>query len=158
MRLFRKPMLLAAMLAIGVAGAHRALAVDKEQVIKHRAALMKDQSKDLSAIKDFVEGKGDLPKATEAANSLPGDIHKIPDAFPPGTEGPSPDGKYAPKAEVWSDWKGFLAARDTAEEKAKALLTAVKSGDKAAIQAAFADAGKNGCGACHQKFREEIKK
>ena len=37
------------------------------------------------------------------------------------------------------------------------LLAAVKTGDKAAIQTAFGDMGKNGCGACHGKFREEIK-
>ena len=30
--------------------------------------------------------------------------------------------------------------------------------DKAKIQEAFADLGKNGCGGCHGKFREEIKK
>ena len=77
---------------------------------------------------------------------------------PPGTARPNPEGRFAPKAEVWSDWKGFLAARDTAAGKTDALVVAVKGGDKAAIQAAFGDLGKNGCGGCHEKFREEIKK
>ena len=49
-------------------------------------------------------------------------------------------------------------ARGTAAEKANALVTAIKGGDQAAIQAAFSDLGKNGCGGCHEKFREEIKK
>jgi cytochrome c556 len=85
-------------------------------------------------------------------------MRKIPDLFPPDTGGPNPDGKYTTKPEIWSDWNGFLAARDAASQKAEALLAAVKGGDKAAIQTAFGDLGKNGCGACHEKFREEIKK
>jgi cytochrome c556 len=133
------------------------LAADKEQVIKERQALMKKQAGDLGAVKGFVEGKNDLAKATAAATDLVGDIKKIPDVFPEGSAGPDPEGKFAPKPAVWSDWKGFLAHRDAAETKAEALLTAVKGGDKAKVQTAFADLGKNGCGACHGKFREKLK-
>jgi cytochrome c556 len=35
---------------------------------------------------------------------------------------------------------------------------AVNGGDKSAIEAAFADLGKNGCGGCHTTFREKIAK
>ena len=147
-----------AMLAFGAAGSIAVLAADKEQVIKDREALMKRQGSDLGAVRGFIEDKNDLAKATAGATDLIETMQKIPDVFPPGTEGPNPDGKYAPKAEVWSDWTDFLAQRDTAAGKAEALLVAVKTGDKANIQTAFADMGKNGCGACHSKFREEIKK
>jgi cytochrome c556 len=149
---------LCAALIIGAAGSTGTLAADKDQVIKDRQALMKQQGADLGAIKNFLDDKGDLAKATEAATDLPLTMKKLPDVFPPGTEGPNPEGKYAPKAEVWSDAKGFLAARDAAAEKADVLLVAVKGGDKVKIQEAFADLGKNGCGGCHGKFREEIKK
>ncbi|HMD66033.1 MAG TPA: cytochrome c [Stellaceae bacterium] len=154
-----KQSLLAAMvvLALGAANSPDALAADKEQIIKDRQALMKQQSGDLGAIKGYLDDKADLAKATAAGTDLTQTMRKIPDVFPPGTEGPSPDGKYAPKPEVWGDWKGFLAARDTATGKVDALVVAVKGGDKAKIQEAFADLGKNGCGACHGKFREEIK-
>ena len=154
-----KQSLLAAMavLAIGASGAIT-LAADKEQVIKDRQSLMKEQGGDLGAVKAYLDDKGDLAKATTAVANLTQTMKKIPDVFPPGTEGPNPEGKYAPKAEVWSDSKGFLAARDTAAGKADALVVAVKGGDKAVIQEAFADLGKNGCGACHGKFREEVKK
>ncbi len=127
-------------------------------MIKDRQALMKEQATDLGSVKGYLEDKADLAKATAAATNLTKTMGKIPDVFPPGTEGPNPDGKYAPKAEVWSDWKDFLAVRETAASKAEALLVAVKGGDKANIQTAFADLGKNGCGACHGKFREELKK
>jgi cytochrome c556 len=81
---------------------------------------------------------------------------KIPDAFPPGSGGPSPDGKFAAKPAIWSDWNKFLDAQKNAVSKADVLLAAVKSGDKASIQTAFGDLGKNGCGACHETFREKL--
>jgi cytochrome c556 len=144
-------------LLVGSAGSTGALAQDKSQVIKDRQALMKQQGTDMGAIKGYLDGKADLAEATTTAADLIVTMKKIPDVFPPGTAGPNPEGKYAPKPEVWSDAKGFLAARDVAAEKADALVVAVKGGDKAKIQEAFADLGKNGCGGCHGKFREEIK-
>ncbi len=157
MRFSNTLLALVGVLAIGATSAI-ALAADKEQIIKDRQSLMKEQGGDLGAIKAYLDDKGDLAKATAAATDLIATMKKIPDVFPPGSEGPNPEGKFAPKAEVWSDSKGFLAARDTAQTKADALLVAVKGGDKAKIQEAFADMGKNGCGGCHGKFREEIKK
>ncbi len=141
--------------ALGFGGA--ALAQDKDAVIKNRAALMKDQGKNLRAVKDFLDDKGDLAGAQAGAASLVGDIKKIPDAFPPGTAGPDPTGDWAAKPEIWSDWNKFLDVQKTAVAKAEALLAAVKGGDKPAIQTAFADLGKNGCGACHTTFREKLK-
>lgn len=158
MRSSLKLLALGVVLAIGAAGATGALAVDKDQVIKDRQALMKRQGGDMGAIKGYLDDKADLAKATAAAGDLIETMKKIPDVFPPGTEGPNPEGKFTTKPEIWSDWQGFLAARDTGASKALALDEAVKGGDKAKIQEAFADMGKNGCGGCHGKFREEIKK
>jgi len=145
-------------LAIAAAGSTGALAVDKDQVIKDRQALMKGQGADMGAVKGFLDDKNDQATATAKATDLVDSIKKIPSVFPPDTGGPNPDGKYTTKPEIWSDAKSFSAAVDTATEKATALLAAVKGGDKTAIQAAFSDMGKNGCGGCHEKFREEIKK
>jgi cytochrome c556 len=158
MRSSLKLLALGAILAIGAANTTHALAADKDQVIKDRQALMKEQGGDMGAVKGYLEGTGDPAKATAAATDLIETMHKIPDVFPPGTDGPNPDGKYTTKPEIWSDAKGFLAARDVGAEKAEALLAALKGGDKEKIQTAFADLGKTGCGGCHGKFREEIKK
>ena len=65
--------------------------------------------------------------------------------------------KYKPKPNIWTDWDKFLGAQKNMSEKASALDAALKGGDKDKVQAAFADAGKNGCGGCHKDFREEIK-
>src|SRR5437763_2035036 len=118
-------------LAIAAAISTSALTADKDQVIKERQALMKQQGADLGAVKGYLDDKNDLAKATAGATDLIQTMKKIPDVFPQGTAGPDPDGKYAPKPEVWSDWKGFLAERDIATGKAEALLVAVKGGDKA---------------------------
>lgn len=158
MKLSRKLLNIGAALALATAQMTVALAADKDQVIKDRQALMKEQAGDMGAVKGFLEDKADQAKAQAAATDLGDTMKRLPDVFPEGTGGPNPEGKYTTKPEIWSDWKAFLAARDTAAEKAGSLAAAVKTGDKEKIQTAFADLGKNGCGACHGKFREEVKK
>lgn len=134
-----------------------ATALDADAVLKDRQATMKLQGKDMGAVKGFLDGKTDQAAAEHAAASLTDTTKKIPGLFPPGTDKPSPDGNFAPKAAIWSDWDKFLDAQKAAAGKADALLVAVRAGDKAAIKSAFADLGKNGCGNCHTSFREKLK-
>ena len=140
---------------VGLSGI--AMAQDTEAVLKNREALMKGQGKDVGSVKAYIDGKGDLAQAEAGAANLTQSTKKIPDMFPPGTDGTDTEGKYATKPAIWSDWNKFLEVQKTAATKADALLAAVKSGDKAAIQTAFGDLGKNGCGACHETFRETLK-
>lgn len=151
---FFLPAIAVLLLGVGLASAQAA----DEKIMQERQALMKQQGADMGAVKGYLEDKNDLAKATAAATDLSGTMKKIPDVFPPNTAGASPDGKYETKPEVWSDSKGFLERRDIAAKKVEALQVALKGGDKAAIQTAFGDLGKEGCGGCHQKFRAEIKK
>jgi cytochrome c556 len=156
MTIFR---VLGAALAIVVAGTSgAALAQDKETVLKDRQATMKAQGKDVGAVKAYLDGKGDLAEAKAGAANLTQTTKKIPELFPPGTGGPNPSGDYAAKPVIWSDWNKFLDAQKAAASKADALLVAINAGDKTAIEAAFNDLGKNGCGACHTTFREKIEK
>jgi cytochrome c556 len=154
-----KSRLLGAALAILMAGGSgMALAQDKETILKNRQATMKEQGKDLGAVKAYLEGKGDLAQAKAGATNLTQTTKKIPDLFPPGTGGPNPTGDYAAKPVIWTDWNKFIEAQKTAASKADALLVAVNGGDKTAIETAFNDLGKNGCGGCHTTFREKIEK
>jgi cytochrome c556 len=158
MRVFTKHTLLAGALAFSLTGqAGAAVAQDKETVAKNREALMKGQGKDLGSVKAYIDGKGDQAQAETGAANLTQSIKKIPDAFPPGTGGSNSGGTYAAKPEIWSEWNKFLEIQKNAAGKAEVLLTAVKSGDKTAVQTAFGDLGKNGCGACHESFREKLK-
>jgi cytochrome c556 len=150
---------LATALAIVTAGASGvALGQDKETVLKDRQATMKEQGKDIGAVKAYLDGKGDLAQAKAGAANLTQTTKKIPELFPPGTGGPNPTGDYVAKPVIWTDWEKFLDAQKAAAGKADALLVAVNGGDKTAIEAAFSDLGKNGCGACHTTFREKIEK
>jgi cytochrome c556 len=150
-------MVLAAVMAFAVAGLGGiAGAQDKEAVIKNRETLMKGQGKDVGSIKAYIDGKGELAQAEAGAAGLTQSTKKIPEVFPPGTGGTNSDGKYATKPAIWTDWNKFLDAQKSAAEKAEALLVAVKSGNKGAIETAFGDLGKNGCGACHDMFREKL--
>jgi cytochrome c556 len=154
-----KARVLGAAAAIVVAGtAGFAVAQDKEAVLKERQATMKEQGKDAGAVKAYLDGKGDLAQAKTGATNLTQTTKKIPQLFPAGTGGPSPDGDYVAKPEIWTDWNKFLDAQKAAAAKADALLVAVNGGDKNAIEAAFADLGKNGCGGCHTTFREKVAK
>ena len=150
---------LGAALAILVASASgMALGQDRETVLKDRQATMKEQGKDIGAVKAYLDGKGDLAQAKTGAAGLTQTTKKIPELFPPGTGGPNPTGDYVAKPVIWTDWNKFLDAQKAAVSKADALLVAVNGGDKTAIEAAFNDLGKNGCGACHTTFREKIEK
>ncbi len=145
-------------LIIAVAGAGAmALAQDKDAILKDRQATMKQQGKDAGTVKGYLDRQSDQAAAVAAATDLTKTTRKIPDLFPPGSGGPSPDGDFQPKPTVWTDWDKFLDAQKAAAAKADALLAAITAGDKAAIQTAFADLGKNGCGACHTTFREKLK-
>ena len=154
-----KTLALAVTLTIAAAGVNgSALAQDKETVLKNRETTMKEQGKSIGAVKAYLDGKGDLAQAKAGAADLTQTTKKIPELFPPGTAGRSPDGDYEAKPVIWSDWNKFLDAQKTAAAKADTLLVAVNGGDKAQIEAAFNDLGKNGCGACHTAFREKIEK
>ncbi len=134
-----------------------AMAADVDAVVKERQATMKQQGKNMGVVKAFIDGKSDQTAAVAAATDLTRTTQKIPELFPPGTDKPSPSGDYAPKPAIWTNWSKFIEAQKAAAAKADALLAAVKAGDKAAIQTAFADLGKNGCGNCHTNFREKLK-
>jgi cytochrome c556 len=77
-----------------------------------------------------------------------------PDHFPPGTEGPAPDGKYGAKPEIWTQHDKFLAAQKKVTDQVAALDAALKSGDKAKVEVAFKEIDV--CNACHNDFRAKL--
>jgi cytochrome c556 len=129
-------------------------AQDAAAVAKQRQDAMRQQFRDLKAIKDFSEGKGDQPAATAAAAELTRLVPKIPDLFPPGTGMAPPEGPFRAKPEVWTQWDKFLAANKTVVASVSVLDTAVKSGDKQQIATALTTL--NVCSACHDDFRTKI--
>jgi cytochrome c556 len=140
---------LAAGLYAGVARADDAAIVDTRQ------GVMKSQGKDITAIKAYIDDKADLASAQAAGADLVTQVGKIPDLFPKGTGMAEFPGKSWAKPAIWTDGDKFTAQEKTSADKAGVLSTALKGGDKAVITAAFGDMGKNGCGACHEAYREK---
>jgi cytochrome c556 len=141
-------------MAIAGLGVGIALAQDKDKVIAERQNLMKDQIREWLVVKNYLEGKADQAAALSAVGSLSKSVPTVPNYFPPGTEGPSPDGKWATKPEVWSEHDKFLAAVKKVGDQVAALDVALRSGDKAKVEAAFKDL--NVCNGCHDGFRAKL--
>lgn len=143
-----------AFMLAGIGGA-MAQSADPLKAAEERQASMKQQGKDMEAIKGYLDGKAEMPAAQTAAGELDKAIAKIPSLIPAGTGMDKLPGKSWAKPAIWSEPDKFQAAQKNAQAKADALDAAVKGGDKAAITAAFGDMGKNGCGGCHTDFREK---
>jgi cytochrome c556 len=143
-----------AALGLVLVGAGTGWAQDAAAVIKQRQDLMKQQGRDLAAVKAFLDGKGDQAAAQAGADDLLRTLPHIPAAFPQKTSSAEYPGQTRAKPVIWAEWDKFLAVQQNALSKAQALDAAVKTGNKPQIQTAFADIGKNGCNGCHDTFRE----
>ena len=60
------------------------MGADVEAVIKERQTTMKQQGKDMGAVKAFLDGKGDQTAALTAATNLTSTTHRFPICFRPG--------------------------------------------------------------------------
>ena len=155
MNISTKWMALAAAIVAGSVYCGPARAQDAAAAVEARQATMKAQGKDMSAIKGYIDDKSDLAAAQAAGADLVTQIAKVPTLFPKGTSMADLPGKSYAKPVIWTEMDKVEAHAKTASDKAAALNTALKGGDKAAITAAFGDMGKNGCGACHEPYREK---
>lgn len=142
---------------VSLAAAGTAWSQDQMATVTHRQDVMKGQGKHLTAIKGYLGGKVDKATATTDAADLVASIKTIPTLFPKDSGMAQFPGKSYAKPVIWSEPDKFSAAQQNALAKAETLAAAMKNGDKAKIQAAFVDLGKNGCGGCHTTFREPKK-
>jgi cytochrome c556 len=130
---------------------------DKEGVIKQRREAMKGMGKAMGAVKGYMEGKTDLKQAEEGAGVIAATAPKIPQLFPPGTSLSEFPGKTTgAKPVIWTEHEKFIDAQKQLVSESEKLVDVVKTGDKAKIGAQFASDGKNGCGNCHNTFREKL--
>jgi cytochrome c556 len=146
----RKSLVVAVMgsLAAGAIVGFATIAWAQADVIKERQENRKQAAAAMRAIKGIVDAKGPTSGAVEQAAKLKALEPAFDKLFPAGSD--KGDTKALPT--VWSDKAGFETASKNAETAFDKLATAAGSGDMAALQAAFTDAGK-ACGACHEKFR-----
>ena len=153
MQILLRLLLIGAAFAVAAASGP-ALAQDKEKIIAERQDLMKKQIRNWIAIRNYLAGNADQQTAIAAADALTKSVPTVPNYFPPGTAGPTPDGKWATKPEVWTEHDKFLAAVKTVSDQVAALDAAVKSGDKAKVEVAFKELDV--CNACHKTFQAKL--
>jgi len=141
----------ALVVSLGAAGVY---AQDKAAIVKDRQETMKAQAAGLGEVKKYVEGNGDQKAAEAGVQKTLAALKSAPSKFQPGTSlEDMPNVSWA-KPDIWKDQAKFEAAYKNAVAEVEKLDQAVKTGDKAKVQAQFADTGKNGCGGCHTPFRQ----
>jgi cytochrome c556 len=129
---------------------------DKEGIIKARRDTMKTMGKSMASVKGYLDGKNDLTQAQEGANTIATTAPKLPEAFVAGTSMTEFPGKTGAKPAIWSENDKFVAAQKQLVSESQKLVDVIKAGDKAKIGEQFASVGKNGCGGCHNTFREKL--
>jgi cytochrome c556 len=133
-------------------------AQDKAAIVKKRQDTMKQQAANLKYIANFAKGAGgDQADAGYKVDELQFISGKLLSLFPPGTSSADlPNVKTYAKPEIWTDYAEFKTIPPKVADLETALGDAVRKGDKRAILVAIGNLGKNGCGACHSKFREKM--
>ncbi len=125
-------------------------------VIIQRQGLMKSQGDHATAINDFIEsGKGTALDVAKRAADLQRRSAEIVALFPAGTGIDDNVGKTAAKMDIWAKPDEFKAAAANLGDLAGALWQAAAGEDKQQIADAFAKLGKEGCGGCHERFRQK---
>ena len=136
-------------------GAGVSWAQDKEAAVSTRQVTMKQEGPALKAILDYAGDKGtDQATAIAKAQELLALSDKLAALWPAGTSSKDMPGKSNAKPEIWTDMDKFQALYASQKSGEQKLLAAIQKGDKAAVQAAVTDVGKN-CSSCHGTYREK---
>lgn len=148
-----------AALAVLLSGglALQVVAQDSAEVLKKRQDFMKEYGGYMKSINEFLEkGTGTADDVKAKAAEIKDHSEQIVALFPAGTGMDDGVGKTGAKKEIWDKADDFKAAADHVGELAGKLEAAAAGGDKQQIADAFGDLGKNGCGGCHQTFRQKL--
>jgi cytochrome c556 len=140
--------------AVALLGASAAVAQDKMAAVEQRKALMKTNGASAGKIAAFLQkGEGSPADVAAAAGTIADDAKKLAALWPDGTSSTDMPGQTRAKPELFQNKAKAMQYLTTLGEKAMALQTAAKGGDKQAIQAAFGQMNREACGACHNDFR-----
>ncbi len=141
-----------AAILFGVSGVSAQEEEEATGIVAYRHGVMGSFGAEMGALKVLlVEGEGPMEMAKVHAQYMVDSAPHIVAMFPEGSDG---TGSKAMPA-VWQDQAGFEEAATNFEEKAQAFLAALDGGDQQAAVQAYAALGKQGCGNCHDDYREK---
>jgi cytochrome c556 len=139
-------------------GVDAAATEDNATIVKQRQDLMKQNGDDMKTIAGFVQGgAGTLDDVAAAAGQLAENAMKIPDLFPPNTGmNDVTEPKNGAKPVIWEKWDEFVGDADTLEQEALVMRELAMNGDADCVAAQLEVLGGEGCGGCHQTFRQKL--
>jgi cytochrome c556 len=147
-------------LATGL-GAAVALAADEPaNVVKYRKMFMDANGANIGMIASVVKGEVGLSDQVPAHAQALAEQGKLLTAslkqlFPEGTAKGETSEKSAALPAIWQKWSDFEQAAQKFQEESAKFAEVAQSGDMAAIAQQLGALGKQGCGGCHQDFREK---
>jgi cytochrome c556 len=137
-------------------GAAAFAADEPANVIKYRQAFMQANGAHITMIAAVVKGE------VSWTDELAGHAHAMHEQskhllrlFPEGSGKDDTDVKSAALPVIWERWSEFEESANAFEVESGKLVEAIESGDQAAIARQLGALGKQGCGNCHETFREE---
>jgi cytochrome c556 len=128
---------------------------DPTKVLEYRHAVMSSLGNHMKASSMVV--KGEVARSDDLvshATALYESSRFLTQLFPKGSGPEALGDKTEAKAEIWSDWDGFVAKNKVFQDESQKLLEVAKSGDLDAFKAQFGNVGKS-CGGCHDDYRVE---
>lgn len=148
--MLKRVLMVAAGAAMLMAPVGVAVAQDAQAAYDKRVALMKQIGANFGGkVNRVAQGQADFgPDTVAAAEALVALGKDMAAVFPVGSNVAG----SSSKPEIWTNKADFDAKVANYQEKAAALLVAVKTGDKAQITPASQAMG-GACGACHTPYR-----
>jgi cytochrome c556 len=148
----RRLVLFTATLGLGLAPLAVAQQEGAKGVVAVRQATMDANAKHMNAIKAILsEDPRLLPHVAFHAQAIAEAAEHAPEMFPPGsTQKPT-----AALPAIWEKPDQFRQAAERGHGLAEKLAETSRGGDVQATLAAFAALGKEGCGGCHETFRQK---
>jgi cytochrome c556 len=147
----------AGLLAMGAA----AFAADEPaNIVKYRKAFMDANGAHITMIAAVVKGEvsftgdiaGNAHALAEQGKRLTANLEQL---FPEGTAKGETSEKSAALPAIWEKWGEFEQAAQKFEEESAKFAEVAAGGDQTAIAQQLAALGKQGCGNCHETFREK---
>ena len=137
-------------------GAAAFAADEPANVIKYRQAYMRANGGHITMIAAVVKGE------VSWTDELAGHAHALHEQskhlvrlFPEDSGKGDTEVQSAALPVIWEQWSEFEEAANDFEAESGKLVEAVESGDQTAIAQQLGALGQNGCGNCHETFREK---
>ena len=156
----RQPRVWSALTGVGLLAAAlgtAAFAADEPaNIVKYRQAYMKANGAHITMVaamvKDEVSWDDELAGHAHALHEQSQNLLRL---FPENTGKGDTEVKSAALPVIWERWDEFQQAAEAFEQESAKLVEVAESGDPAAIAQQLGALGKQGCGNCHETFREK---